>query len=149
MSAIRGRIADAAKRSGRADGSVDVIAVVKKAPLDDLRLILREGTLSFLGENRIQDAAKRREALGPIGAGTQWRFIGRLQSNKAKQAAALFDWVDSVDGMELAEALQKEHPKTAKVAFAKEMVERFHGPLAAQSAAEEFERRFAKKELDP
>ncbi|MEK7656575.1 MAG: YggS family pyridoxal phosphate-dependent enzyme [Elusimicrobiota bacterium] len=114
LSAIRGRIADAAKRSGRPDRPVEMIAVVKKAPIDDLRLLLREGTLSFLGENRIQDAAKRREALGPEGAGKPWRFIGRLQTNKAKQAVSLFDWVDSVDGVELAEALDARAAQAGK-----------------------------------
>lgn len=114
LSAIRGRIASAAGRGGRASEAVDLIAVVKKAPLDDLRLLLREGTLSFLGENRIQDAAKRREALGPDGAGRQWRFIGRLQTNKAKYAVSLFDWVDSVDGVELAEALDARAAQAGK-----------------------------------
>jgi tyrosyl-tRNA synthetase len=41
------------------------------------------------------------------------------------------------------------HPKNVKVAFAREMVERFHGPEAAAHAAEEFERRFSRRELDP
>jgi len=56
-----------------------------------------------MGENRIQAARQRPDSTGPAGR----RFIGHLQTNKARQAVGLFEWIDSLDSLRLAEALEK------------------------------------------
>lgn len=67
-----------------------------------------------------------------------WRYYELLSSRTLKEIQALREAVSS----------GKEHPKAAKVGFAQEMVARFHGQEAAKKAAEDFEKRFAKKELN-
>ena len=66
---------------------------------------LRPGTVLAFGENYVQEAAGKITALE--GRGIEWHLIGHLQSNKAAQAAALFDWVQSVDRPKLVAALGK------------------------------------------
>jgi len=64
---------------------------------------LRPGTVLAFGENYVQEAAAKIAALE--GSGIEWHMIGHLQSNKAAQAAVLFDWVQSVDRPKLVAAL--------------------------------------------
>ena len=60
--------------------------------------------VAALGENRVQEAKEKIEALGrPV----PWHLIGHLQTNKAKDAARLFDWIHSVDRLELAQELDR------------------------------------------
>lgn len=77
------------------------------AALCSLRVAQGEATPAF-GENYVQEAAVKIEALAnePI----QWHLIGHLQSNKARQAAMLFDWVQTVDRPKLAAALARHRP---------------------------------------
>jgi pyridoxal phosphate enzyme (YggS family) len=65
-----------------------------------------------LGENYVQEAQKKIEELGP---GAAWHFIGHLQSNKAKAAVRLFDWVHSVDSLRLAQELSRVAGQENKV----------------------------------
>ncbi len=103
--ALRRRLDEAARRAGRAPEAVEVAAVVKHAALEDVRTLRAAGSARWFGESRIQDAAKRRlELKGPNDG---WRFIGHLQTNKAKAALELFEYVDSLDSLDLAEALQR------------------------------------------
>ena len=62
--------------------------------------------LTELGENRVQEAEAKIGALGARARPT-WHFIGHLQTNKARRAAELFDWVESIDSMRVAEALDR------------------------------------------
>lgn len=104
---IQTRIAAAAGRAGRDPGAVDLVAVTKTAPLEDLRTLAASGRIRWVGENRVQDAARRREALGEEGAGLGWRFIGHLQTNKVRPALELFERLDALDSLKLAEAVEK------------------------------------------
>ena len=98
---ILARIAAAATASGRDPDSVRLVAVSKQQPWSSIEPILAAGQRTF-GENRVQEAearwAERREGLN-------LRLIGPLQTNKAKDAVALFDCIDSLDRPKLADAL--------------------------------------------
>ena len=94
---IRERIEGAAERSGRAPGSVRLLAVTKGFPA----AVVREGMplgLREFGENRVQEADAKIPDVGP---GPRWHLIGHLQRNKAKRAVSLFDEIHSLDGEDL------------------------------------------------
>ncbi|MBI3288902.1 MAG: YggS family pyridoxal phosphate-dependent enzyme [Elusimicrobia bacterium] len=105
---IRERIEVAARKAGRNPAAVDIVAVTKKASPEAVRELLRSGQVRFVGENRVQDAVLRRKTLGEDAGLASWRFIGRLQSNKARQALELFDWIDSLDSLRLAAVLDAQ-----------------------------------------
>lgn len=106
LAAVRGRIAAAAARVGRDPAGVTLIGASKQVPAERLREAAVQG-LAQLGENRIQEAREKIEALADLRGGLTWHLIGHLQSNKAKVAAALFDWVQSLDSLELARELDR------------------------------------------
>ncbi|WP_414548373.1 YggS family pyridoxal phosphate-dependent enzyme [Anabaena sp. CCY 0017] len=85
--------------------SVRLIAVSKTFPAEDIRAAYNAGIRDF-GENRIQEAASKQAELQDLPDIT-WHFIGRLQSNKAKKAIELFDWIHSVDNLKLAQRLNQ------------------------------------------
>jgi pyridoxal phosphate enzyme (YggS family) len=84
-----------------------LLAVGKLHPADAIAALAAAGQRAF-GENYVQEAAGKIEALA--GLGLEWHLIGHLQSNKAKQAAELFDWVQTVDRMKLVDALATHRP---------------------------------------
>lgn len=88
--------------------------MVKYAGLEDVRALVGSGLCRWFAESRVQDAQARRAALGspPREA---WRFIGHLQTNKARHALELFDHLDALDSTGLAEALQKRLEGTQRV----------------------------------
>lgn len=98
----RARIDRAASRAGRQGGEVRLVAVSKTFGLDHIRAAAAAGQQDF-GENRVQ------EALQKIGGSTdlliRWHLIGTLQSNKARKAVEAFDWIHSVDSLELLQRL--------------------------------------------
>ena len=100
---VMDRVAGAAKRSSRDPRSIRLVTVTKTVGLDRIREAVSAGA-SILGENRVQEAKEKTEALGGIAA---WHLIGRLQSNKAKYAVRLFDLIHSVDSLDLAKELEK------------------------------------------
>ena len=101
--AARDRIARAARAAGRPPETVRLVAVSKTQPAERVRDAWQLGQRAF-GENYVQEAAAKRAALGDL-AGVEWRLIGPLQGNKAAQAAAVFDAVESVDRLKIAERL--------------------------------------------
>ena len=95
------RVARAAKRAGRSADEITIVAVSKTFPAETIRAA-HEAGLRHFGENRIQEfEAKQATQLGFADA--VWHFIGHLQSNKARRAVHLFDRIDSIDGIGLAE----------------------------------------------
>jgi PLP dependent protein len=96
------RVAAAAARAGRDPASVTLVAVSKTVPAERVRAAVAAG-LDVLGENRVQEAA---EKIAVVGAGT-WHLVGPLQANKARRASELFDVVESVHSIELAERLHR------------------------------------------
>jgi len=99
----RDRIARAARAAGRDSDTVRLVAVSKTQPAERVLEAYRLGHRVF-GENYVQEAAAKQAALGDL-PGVEWRLIGPLQSNKAAQAAAVFDAVESVDRLRIAERL--------------------------------------------
>jgi pyridoxal phosphate enzyme (YggS family) len=100
---IQERIAAAARRAGRRPEEIALMAVSKTHPPKCIREAHAAG-LRLFGENRVQEFAGKAHALADL-AGAEWHMIGHLQTNKAGKAAELFDAVDSVDTLKLAEKL--------------------------------------------
>ncbi|HEX8459015.1 MAG TPA: YggS family pyridoxal phosphate-dependent enzyme [Pyrinomonadaceae bacterium] len=99
---IRGRIAQAARRAGRAPEDVTLIAVSKTHAAERVREALAAGVSDF-GENRVQEAEDKIEAVGGAGdaRAPRWHLIGHLQSNKARRAVKLFDVIHTIDSVDL------------------------------------------------
>jgi PLP dependent protein len=110
------RMAHAAMRAGREPSEVRLIAVTKNVHSDVIRKAVDTGLREF-GENRVQEAQKKIEdrMLQTVGSSLKWHLIGHLQKNKAKVAVKLFDLIHSVDSIELAEELDRQAAKNAKV----------------------------------
>ncbi len=99
---VLARIAGAAARSDRDPASVTLVAVSKTVPAERVRAAVEAG-LEVLGENRVQEAAAKIPAVG----GATWHLIGPLQANKARRALELFDVIETVHSIELAERLDR------------------------------------------
>jgi len=107
VAAVRERIARAAERASRPSGDITLVGVSKTFPAEFVRAAFASGVRHF-GENRVQEAGAKIDALADLrSSGLQWHLIGHLQSNKARKAASLFDVIQSVDSMELAERLAR------------------------------------------
>jgi pyridoxal phosphate enzyme (YggS family) len=107
IAALRERLAAAASAAGRDAASVHLLAVSKTFGAEHVIEAASLGLRAF-GENRVQEAEEKIPAVGtPGGAQLEWHLIGRLQRNKARRAAALFDVIQSVDRPELARTLSK------------------------------------------
>jgi pyridoxal phosphate enzyme (YggS family) len=95
----------AALRAKRDPDAIRLVAVTKYASLEQVRTVLESGLIAEAGESRVQDAEKKKLALGELAGRVRWRLIGHLQTNKAKKAVGVFDAVDSVDSEKVAAAL--------------------------------------------
>lgn len=109
LETVRRRIREAEKAANREPGSVTLLAVSKMQPVDALQQAIAAGQREF-GENYLQEAADKQDALADA-TDLHWHFIGPLQSNKTKPAAARFDWVHSVDRLKLARRLDGQRPE--------------------------------------
>ena len=98
---IESRIAEATRAAGRAEGSVRLIAVSKVQPPDRVLAVLDQGQRLF-GENYVQEAAAKWPAWRDQFSGVAVHMIGPLQTNKAKQAVALFEAIHTLDRQSLA-----------------------------------------------
>jgi PLP dependent protein len=104
LEAVRETIARSAERAGRVPTEVVLVAVTKTFPEARIREALAVG-LRILGENRVQEAVPKIEAIGP--ADVDWHLIGHLQTNKVKFIEGRFRMVQSLDGVGLVEALDR------------------------------------------
>ncbi|WP_421867495.1 YggS family pyridoxal phosphate-dependent enzyme [Motiliproteus sp.] len=100
-------IRDAEQRSGRAAGSVGLLAVSKTKPVAMLREAYEAGQRDF-GENYLQDALPKMEQLAELDI--CWHFIGPLQSNKTRAVAEKFDWFHALDRLKIARRLSEQRP---------------------------------------
>ena len=100
------RIRAAERRAERPEGSVRLVAISKLQPEDRVRAVLDAGHRLF-GENRVQEAQGRWDALRPDLEGVELHLVGPLQTNKARAAVALFDAIHTVDRERLAETLAR------------------------------------------
>jgi pyridoxal phosphate enzyme (YggS family) len=111
--AVELEIARACKDAGRARSSVQLIAVSKTFGADAIAPVLAAGQRLF-GENRVQEAKAKWPGIIAATPGIELHLIGPLQSNKAKEAVALFDAIHSVDRASICEALAKEIEKQGR-----------------------------------
>lgn len=88
---------------------MSLLAVSKTFGPDSVREAHAAGQMAF-GENYVQEALAKIEALAELRAQLQWHFIGPLQSNKTRPVAEVFDWVHSVDRLKIAERLAAQRP---------------------------------------
>jgi pyridoxal phosphate enzyme (YggS family) len=110
--AIRQRIELATARVRRNPDDVTLMAVTKMVQPQYIREGYAAG-LRVFGENRVQEFEGKQEALSDL-KDAEWHLIGHLQSNKAKRAAELFSFVDSVDSLRLAEKLNQAAEQSNK-----------------------------------
>jgi pyridoxal phosphate enzyme (YggS family) len=103
LQAVRKDIAESEQKSGRTAGSVELVAVSKTHPPEAIRQAVEAGQLLF-GENRIQEAKAK---IPDLPAKLRWHLIGHLQSNKVRQALALFEMIHGVDSLELLDEIQR------------------------------------------
>lgn len=140
---IKARIALACERFGRSPLSVTLVGVSKGRPLLDIQEAIKVG-ITDIGENRVQEALLKYNEFSRYGqtgihpnqsapypkgresalslrdglvrlSGLRWHMIGHLQTNKVKDAVRIFDLIQSVDSLRLAEAIEKEAVKIDKV----------------------------------
>ncbi|HEX4765820.1 MAG TPA: YggS family pyridoxal phosphate-dependent enzyme [Lichenihabitans sp.] len=113
LAAVRERIAQAARDSGRDPASVTLVAVSKTFPAEALAPALAAGQRIF-GENRVQEAKAKWPGLRALFPGLELHLIGPLQSNKAREAVELFDVIETIDRPKIAEALAAEIARAGK-----------------------------------
>jgi pyridoxal phosphate enzyme (YggS family) len=107
LSKVRDQIARACAEARRDPASVTLVAISKTFGADAIEPVIAAGQRVF-GENRVQEAKAKWPPLKQHHGGIELHLVGSLQSNKAKEAVALFDAIHSVDRPSLAEALAKE-----------------------------------------
>jgi pyridoxal phosphate enzyme (YggS family) len=110
---VRDNIASAERGAGRMAGSVTLVAVSKTFDAGAIAPVIEAGQRVF-GENRVQEAQGKWPGLKATCPGVELHLIGPLQSNKAKEAVALFDVIETVDREKIAAELAKEIVKQGK-----------------------------------
>lgn len=113
IAAVRARIAAAAARVRRDPDSITLMAVSKTVEPERIRQAYEAG-LRVFGENRVQEFEKKATELAGLKE-AEWHLIGHLQSNKAKKAAELFNAVDSIDSLHLAQKLNETARQAGKI----------------------------------
>lgn len=112
IASIQERIASAARRSGRRPDEITLMAVSKTFPAESIRAAYDAGIRVF-GENRLQEFSQKLTSVRDL-HDAEWHMIGHLQSNKAAAAAELFNVVDSVDSLKVAEKLNASADRLGK-----------------------------------
>lgn len=110
---VKDRIRTAEKSARRPDGEVALVAVSKTFEIEDIRPVIAAGQRIF-GENRVQESERKWPLLKQETPGIELHLIGPLQSNKAAEAVALFDVIESVDREKIAVALAQEMRKQGR-----------------------------------
>lgn len=103
---VEDRIAEATRRSGRAGGSVRLVAVTKRRPNDQVRALYESGARD-LGENYPQELWGKVESLADLGPRVRWHLIGHLQSNKVKKTFSMVAMIHAVDSLKLLRILDE------------------------------------------
>ncbi|MGQ9366316.1 YggS family pyridoxal phosphate-dependent enzyme [Azospirillum sp. ST 5-10] len=113
LAAVRRAIAEAAAQAGRDPAAVTLVAVSKTHPVERIEAALTAGQRVF-GENRVQEAKAKFPALRQRFPDLELHLLGPLQTNKVKDAVALFDTIQTLDRPRLAEALAAEIARTGR-----------------------------------
>ena len=104
---VRSRIRRAAIAAGRDPAAVTLVAVSKQQTAESIRLAATAGVTDF-GENYLNEALAKMPALADLSL--RWHYIGAIQSNKTRAIAERFDWVHSVDRLNVARRLSEQRP---------------------------------------
>lgn len=113
LAEVQGRIRSAATAAGRDAGAVRLVAVSKTFSAEEIRPVLAAGQ-RVLGENRVQEAKGKFPGLKADYPDLELHLVGPLQTNKVREAVALFDVLHSLDRERLAEALAAERQRTGR-----------------------------------
>jgi pyridoxal phosphate enzyme (YggS family) len=112
LAAVEARIGAACERAGRERGEVTLVAVSKTFPAARIDEAIAAG-IKEIGENRVQEA---RDKKSQVRGHARWHLVGHLQSNKAKDAVRLFDVIESLDSLDLAQKIARaEKPQAQDV----------------------------------
>ena len=106
---VRQRIRQAATSAGRDAGAIQLLAVSKTQPIDQILAAIEVGQLAF-GESYVQEAIPKIEALATARDDIEWHFIGPIQANKTMAIAQHFSWVHSIDRLKIAQRLSAQRP---------------------------------------
>lgn len=116
ITTVRNKIRQAARKSNRNPDDITLVCVAKNRSLEKIKEALACG-ITDIGENRVQEAKEKHTTLYSI-PNTQysikWHLVGHLQTNKVKDAAAMFDLIHSVDSLKLAKEIDKQAAKINK-----------------------------------
>jgi PLP dependent protein len=104
---VKQRLELAAEASKREPEEIELLAVSKTFPAQDIEEAMHAGQTAF-GENYVQEAVEKITLLAKLRPWLVWHFIGPLQSNKTKEVAEHFDWVHSIDRLKIAERLSAQ-----------------------------------------
>lgn len=113
LAAVLETIDHVAEKAGRSKGDVQLVAVSKTFDADYIRPALQAGQRVF-GENRVQESQGKWPQLKQEFSGVELHLIGPLQSNKAEDAVALFDVIETIDREKIARAIAKEVEKQGR-----------------------------------
>jgi pyridoxal phosphate enzyme (YggS family) len=108
---VQEQIHAATARAGREPSSVTLVAVSKTVPVEAIRRAIEAG-ITILGENRVQEA---RDKIAALPEQVSWHLVGHLQTNKAKLAVSLFDLIQSLDSLRLAQTLDRHGREAGRV----------------------------------
>ncbi len=111
FSFIKEKVTEVCKRAGRDPGEVKILGASKKQAVEKIRAAYEAG-LRLIGENYVQEAREKREALSDLAL--EWHLIGPLQTNKAKQAVKIFDLIETIDRPSVAKELAKRAEKSGR-----------------------------------
>lgn len=110
LNLIQQRIRAACERAGRNPATVTLLAVSKTHPPEMVKLAVEAGQV-FFGENKVQEAKAK---IPNCPGRARWHFIGHLQSNKCRDAVELFEMIQSVDSLALAQEINKRAEQAAR-----------------------------------
>ena len=113
IDALEARIEAAAERTGREPGQVKLIAVAKTFGADQIAPVIAAGQMRF-GENRVQEALAKWPKIKARHGDVELHLIGPLQSNKARDAVALFDVIHTIDRPKIASAIAREIERSGR-----------------------------------
>jgi hypothetical protein len=140
ISVVYKKVSHAAMRAGRDPAEVKVLAATKTVPVELIKEAIDAG-IRLIGENRVQEAKEKIEALkGRVPETVSWHMIGHLQKNKARAAVQLFDLIHSLDSFELAERLNRIASEYGKIQRCLVQVKLSHEETKHGIAPEEVER---------
>ncbi|MCX6822150.1 MAG: YggS family pyridoxal phosphate-dependent enzyme [Candidatus Aenigmarchaeota archaeon] len=103
---VKERIRKSALKVNRNPDEIKLIAVTKTFPVDVISQGIKLGIKS-IGETKVQEAIEKKEKLGDVAKKVEWHMIGNVQSNKAKDAAEIFDFIHSIDRMKIARKISE------------------------------------------